>query len=103
MSNKKHDISNPYTGEQYELFFPTKPDFMQVVRDIEETLGLKLMAEQEGDILDGFVSMIAESDGYHVIVSLYKVNKEPDEDSPYKFKKATLSTRQIASLNERFA
>lgn len=102
MSNKKHDISNPYTGEQYNLFFPTKPDFIQVVKDIEETLGLRLMAQQEGDILDGFVSMV-EDGGYHIVLSLYKVNKEPDEDSPYKFKKATLSVRQIASLNERFA
>src|SRR5688500_4785355 len=52
------------------------------VEELEERTGLKFMARKEGDTLNGFVTKFPEG----FIVSIYGVDKKPDEESPYAFK-----------------
>ena len=100
-------VSNPYIGFQKIFCFDyqlSNDDFIGFVRLLEKETGLKLMADKEGDILNGFVTMcpqfglqctwgdhFKEGDHTSVILSLYDKDKEPNEESSTIFRKVNIT------------
>jgi hypothetical protein len=72
----------------------SKLDIYEFVNQLESTTGLKFMARQESDTLNGFVT----SCGPGYLVSIYGEDKQPDEESPHTFKSVQVTTELESTI-----
>lgn len=80
-TNLVHELKNRV---YWQDLVKSKDDILIFVEKLEIRTGLKFMARKEGDILNGFVTKLPNLNGF--IVSIYGIDKEINEESPYIFK-----------------
>lgn len=102
-------VANPYIGFQKVFCFNgqlNNDDFIVFIRLLEKYTQLKLIADTENEILNGFVTMcpqfglqctwgdhFKEGDHTSVIVSLYDKDKAPNEESMTTFQKVEVTSQ----------
>lgn len=81
-------VFSPYIYSK-TYFLQTDIDILTAVSILEKNIGLKLMANNPDDILNGFITKFPGG----IVVAIYKIDKPPNKESPYAFKAVKITKK----------
>lgn len=75
-------VQNPHSNYQEQYFFPRRisdEEFIKIIEKFEIITGLHLMARTEGELVQGFVTMLREEVGSTIFVCIYTEDQMPKD------------------------